>query len=219
MTVFTTYDPATIVGTALSNGNLTVTSTTTGTGSPAGNVGAHVPFADAKVAGKYYIERQFVARVGADVTIGLGNKSATYASMGQTGGGSGIALTGVSPNGHVFVEGTDKLTLGAIANGDWIAEAYDIVNKLAWFKDITQGGNWNASGTANPATGTGGIAWTALGAMVPFSSMGGTGGTTADQHKGNFGASAFLGSVPAGFTPGWAATDINQFSELLNQMF
>lgn len=219
MTVFTTYDPVTIVGVALSSGNLVVTSTTTGAGSPSGNVGAHVPFADAKAAGKYYIERRFTVRVGADVTIGLGNKSATFVSMGQTGGGNGIALTGVSPNGHVFVEGSDKLTLGSIANGDWIAEAYDIGGQLAWFKNITQGGNWNASGTANPATGTGGIAWTAAGPMVPFSSMGGSGGTTSDQQQGNFGASSFLGSVPSGFTPGWAAFDVNQVSELINQMF
>lgn len=90
---------------------------------------------------------------------------------------------------------------GAHVEGDVVDIAYDRDAGLFWVR--RNGGNWNGSGTANPATGTGGH-------YLPLS---GTGPTRAALHldtgqtiSANFGAQEWAYAPPAGFegidTPG-----------------
>jgi hypothetical protein len=54
----------------------------------------------------------------------------------------------------------------------------------------------------NPDTGTGGVVIPA-GTIVPIVVFGGGGGVPNNVVTANFGASAFSGAVPSGFTSGW----------------
>jgi hypothetical protein len=95
--------------------------------------------------------------------------------------------------------------------------AVDPVAGLVWFRDATTGGNWNNSGTANPATGVGGIAFTTSANPLYFvygKSSVASGGTCTV----NTGVSAFVGAMPSGFSawygpPPWvlsgAAVDLD----------
>lgn len=206
MTIFTVYDPASLVNTALSNNNATVTSTLTGTGSPAGNVGASSYATDALSSGKIYFEDTWTNFTGGDFSFGIGSPSSGFNGMGNTGGVHGVVCSNAAHD--VFVEGTNVGNTGKTAvNGDVIAVAIDFGSKLIWFKNVTQSGNWNGSGTANPATGTGGFTYSVSGALVAFATAGGTGGVPTDVHTTNFGASSFVGTVPSGFTSGWPSVN------------
>jgi len=95
------------------------------------------------------------------------------------------------------------LRSGRLAAYAAVGGAVDLDNRKIWFR-LAPSGNWNASGTANPATNTGGYTIPA-GTMVPFVTFGGTAGTAGHALTANFGASVFSGAVPAGFTSGWPA--------------
>jgi len=43
------------------------------------------------------------------------------------------------------------------------------------------------------------------GTMVPFATLGASGGIGGGVFTANFGATSFRGSVPSGFTSGWPA--------------
>jgi hypothetical protein len=81
-----------------------------------------------------------------------------------------------------------------------------------WFRTVVPAGDWNASGTADPATGVGGIDMfleTSSGVMDPPFYPSFAAPVAGDSATANFGASAFAGSVPSGFTagaPGMSAT-------------
>ena len=89
----------------------------------------------------------------------------------------------------------------ALPAGTVVGIAVDFTNHLIWFR-MAPSGNWNGSGTANPATGVGGITFS-TGAMVPFVTFGGSGGAAGNVITANFGASSFTGTVPSGFYSGW----------------
>jgi hypothetical protein len=179
-----------IGGHTLSNGDLTVTEF---------NNGGVTPFStDTITAQKSYLEYTEVPLGSAGSANGL-EFVYSFAS-GASGGVSwdtanGIiasdlnasAVTGfTSPSGHVN------------------AACIDPVAGLVWFRDATANGNWNNSGTANPATGAGGIAFTTSANPVYFAyikSPSVTGGTCTV----NTGTSAFSGAVPSGFSPWYAS--------------
>ena len=96
--------------------------------------------------------------------------------------------------------------LGTIPAGSVVGVAIDLDNRKAWFR-VAPSGNWNSIGTDNPATNTGG-ATVPAGTMVPFVTFGGVGGVANNVITANFGASAFTGVAPSGFTswPGGMAT-------------
>lgn len=81
--------------------------------------------------------------------------------------------------------------------------AVDIGAGLIWYKNPSS--NWNASGTANPATGTGGVSITASLTYLPlfifaFNSTVGASGSL------NVGGSAFINTAPSGFSS-WNGAD------------
>jgi hypothetical protein len=76
-----------------------------------------------------------------------------------------------------------------------IGVALDITNSKIYFIDLTNNGQWNDSATANPATNTGGTTVSVTGALFPVLTVWSLSSATA-----NFGASAFVGTVPSGFS-------------------
>jgi hypothetical protein len=183
-TVFTTFNPADITSAALSNVNLTVTAT-------AGSAGAR---SIASInSGQYYWEYILTTVTTNSLQVGIAPASYVLTS----GSGTGAAFVG-RPSGGIVINGTFPATLGvALVSGNGVGIAVDVTAKLIWFRQLPSG-NWNGSGTANPATGTGGLSISAL--TGPFYAL--MIGGSADKVTANFGASAFTGSVPSGFTSG-----------------
>ena len=191
-----TWDATTVAAVTLSGGNLVATNT----GTTATNQGAHVVTTSGKATGKYYFENRATTYIGGgNVGVGIGTTSSTYTGMGQSGGVTGAEFY---ITGEIYANGSNTgITLGSSAVKT-IGVAVDLDNRKIWFKNVTDAGNWNNSGTANPATNTGGVTLPA-GTMVPFVTFGGGGGIANNVMTTNFGASAFTGAVPSGFTSGW----------------
>lgn len=85
----------------------------------------------------------------------------------------------------------------AFAVNDVICFAIDGPNALGWIR--VNNGNWNNSGTANPATGTGGIALTTLASDYRISTLAGSPGTGIKAVI-NTGQATFGYTPPSGFT-------------------
>lgn len=172
----------------LSGGDLTATRT------GASPSGARSP--DPKSSGKFYVEFIANALNGQGDGCGFGSQYATNAAV-VNDGTEGVY---VYRSGSIWSNSASRGNLGAVANGDRIDAAVDLSAKLVWFR--RNGGNWNGSGTANPATGVGGIAF-AYTSLAPLVGMGGTGGSVGSGWTVNLGGSAMIGAVPAGFTANW----------------
>ena len=96
--------------------------------------------------------------------------------------------------------------LGAFAAGQIACIALDLTGQLIWFRKGAAG-NWNGSGTANPATGAGGYAVSFVGAGVAaYALYSSNNATPTGLVTANFGDSAFAGVVPAGFASGFPGT-------------
>ena len=194
-TIWATWDPATVSNVTLSGGNLIATNT----GKVPANQGASVAAANAKTIGKYYFEATFITITGgANLGVGIGTTVSSYPNLGAsaTTGNNGFQTGAIWANGA-----NTGISVGAYSNTQIAGVSVDLTNRKIWFRH-SPSGNWNNSGTANPATNTGGITIPA-GTMVPFVTFGGSGGNANNVVTGNFGASAFSGAVPSGFTAGW----------------
>jgi hypothetical protein len=185
---------ATLDGTAtnvtLSNGNLTATHSNTSTNSGAVSTAM-------KGTGKRYFEATFTTTPSAGDGIGILLSSGTFTDMISVGSNTSVQFAG--SGGIIYSNGgSSGMSTGAIANGDKISAAIDLDNRRGWFR--RNGGNWNGSGTANPATNTGGFTIQS-GSFAP--AVGFTTGGSGNSVTLNLGATAFTYTVPAGFTSGW----------------
>jgi len=114
--------------------------------------------------------------------------------------GSSTSSIGYYPAANgVFFSSSPFQTVSLGANtGHTYDLAVDLTNRLLWGR--RNGGNWNNSGTADPATGVGGVDYSAVTQLAgltlyPTGSMDSSGsGLTA-----NFGASAYTYAAPSGF--------------------
>lgn len=131
---------------ALSSGNLEFTVTSSSNG-PDATVLAYSGVS----SGKYYCEIYVVAGDGFDKLIGL--IPTNYSGGNPLNSVSSTPGILVASNGDIYVNGTKVLTPGG--GFAQLGIAIDATAKLIWINDA--GGNWNGSGTANPATGVGGI--------------------------------------------------------------
>jgi hypothetical protein len=185
---FTAWNPADLVNMTLSNNNLTATNTT----APSG-----VRAIDGHASGKYYWESTVSTWVQSATQVGFGLASAALAI---TVVGTAFVSKGT---GNIVVNNVNSgSSLGALSAGNTIGIALDVTNNLCWFR-VAPSGNWNGSGTANPATGVGGVSISTItGTQFPMFLANGAG----EVATANFGASAFSGAVPSGFTSGWTAT-------------
>jgi len=197
--VYATLDPATITAVTLSGGNLIATNT----GTSSTSQGAHVVSTSGKIAGKIYFEATFtniIGAGGANQGVGIGTVASTYAGMGVS------ATTGIMmfKGGPIYSSGTNTgITFSLRSNGDIIGIAINLDNRRGWYR-VAPSGNWNNNVANNPETNIGGVVVPA-GTMIPFLTFGDTGGQVGNITTINFGASAFVGAVPAGFTSGWPA--------------
>jgi hypothetical protein len=180
----TTWNPADKhVDISLSGGNLVATQDGSG-------VFRAVRSIASSASSKKYYE---AVRVGnATATMGIGNASGALTDF--VGGSDGNSI-GYAGDGNVYINGGVGTTIQTYANGDTVCVAFDPTAELIWFR--TNGGNWNNSGTANPATGTEGIDFSSL-AAGPWFAMG---GLNVNLHTWtvNFGATAYAQTAPSGF--------------------
>lgn len=150
-------------------------------------------------SGKYYWE---VVASSSDFTNGqrYGVAIYTYTGFGsavQNSIGQDNQSLGYGADGTVVTNNSTVSTIQTFATGNNIGIALDVTNSLIWFR--TNGGNWNNSGTANPATGVGGIALS--GAYLPVNALRPAIGLQklADTVTVNFGGSGFAYTAPTGF--------------------
>lgn len=168
------------------------------------NAISNVRAANQQTAGKFYWETTYnvigYARTGAGVAI---SAASLTTNLGAYIAGAGVC--GLANNGIAYRDGaTAGFTITGIVAGSVICFAFDVVGQLIWFR-LGAAGNWNASGTANPATGAGGVSVaTIIGAVFPIAFT----GNTNDQITGNFGDTSFVGAVPSGFIAGWPAAAV-----------
>lgn len=175
----------------LSNGNLTALGIQTGGLNACGlAVPGAVMSAGAKKYWEYAIQAVDVPD-GSQPGVGVGNISTNLADS---------VYLGIDPNslanysGAVFLNNIQIASIPGYTLGDTVGVAVDRTLNLIWFRN--QGGfAWNAGGTANPATGVGGIDISSLGDIYPAYNV-----KMTEQITTNFGATAFAFTVPAGFT-------------------
>jgi hypothetical protein len=182
------FDPAkSNPSVALSNGGLTATGTVAGF---TGAIGTPVLY---QSSGKLYYELTTgtISAIHGD-TVGIQNSSAgvTATFPGATANGIGYIA-----DGRVLLNGALLTTIQTFTSSNVICIATDLVDDEIWFR--VGSGNWNNSGTANPATDTGGISLSGLsaGPYVPIATTDAVG----DSYTVNFGATSYAESVPSGF--------------------
>jgi hypothetical protein len=114
-------------------------------------------------------------------------------------------IVGHTGAGTIFtsIGGNTGRSIGARTTGDVIGVAVDFGNSLCWFR-LAPSGLWNGTAGHDPTNPVpGGIAVLA-GTTVPFitfgSGLAGAAGVAGNVITANFGASAFTGTVPSGYT-------------------
>lgn len=188
----TTWSTTDKVNVTLSGSNLTATASGVG--------GARA--ADRQISGLFYYEITLGTIANAATGVGFANAAAALATFGATPTGGLV----VYKAGTIWLNNVNTgSTLGARAAADVIAIAINLTTGNAWAR-VSPAGNWNGSGTANPATGVGGISLASLGVpgaypLYPAVSL----GATSDAVTANFGDTAFSGTVPSGFTSGFTS--------------
>jgi hypothetical protein len=144
-------------------------------------------------SGKKYME--FTPTVGVssfDNLIGIANATHTLnAGPDTTSAGWFESQTTVDGNGGSI--GTGMVGFGVSST---VCMAVDIGNSTIWFR--VNGGLWNNSGTADPATNTGGFSISYMTGSVVFVWVLGNGGSSAVETV-NFGGSAYSFTPPSGF--------------------
>jgi hypothetical protein len=171
---------------ALTNGNLRAQPTIPSTNS---SVRATRP----RTTGKFYFEAAWFGGVSGNQHIGLCDATTIMNGSPDT-----HSFT-QSSSGQMYLGGTFTGVTGVAwaAAGQFCRVAVDLDARLFWIGAVGQ--PWNASGTADPATGVGGTAFpAALTAGVPLYPMSYLYQTPSILEL-NCGATAFNGVVPNGF--------------------
>lgn len=145
--------------------------------------------------GKYYGEFTSQSTMSSFYGLGLATSAWNFNAVDGLGGDTVSVAWAI--NGTVYINNNSIGTAeAATASGTVISMAVDLDAKLIWFR--VNGGNWNNSGSANPATGAGGFALTGLSAGAFFSAFGDT-GVVGDGVLWT-GSAPFAESVPSGFS-------------------
>ena len=116
--------------------------------------------------------------------------------VGWSSGGGVQARYDFSPFGGAYT----VATVQGWVSGNTLCCAVDLDARLIWFR--TNGGNWNNSGTADPATGAGGIdlnrAYQRISAPIKLYPAANANSTSSDISTVNL-IGSFAETVPAGF--------------------
>lgn len=154
---------------------------------------------DRQISGKFYWEYTFTNTT--NDACGIANASASLSGVGFNGGNNNAAY--VNSVGSVYVNASASLaSLGSFSTGGVACVALDLTNQLIWFRNGAAG-NWNNSGSANPATASGGFSIAAFGVSAIYGLMSCQNASPSGAVTANFGDSAFSGTVPSGFTSGF----------------
>lgn len=169
----------------LSNSNLTATKA-------AGGIGWQMARSVLGVTtGKYYCEATWDEFSGSFTGIGIGDQDAAVSNFYGSDNNGLIYIN----TGDVYKNSTISTTIQSSAEGNVSGIAFDADAKLIWFR--TSGGNWNNNGSADPATGVGGIAFSPSMSGTYYVGLG-VQTSPSDQMSINFGPT-FAGTPPAGF--------------------
>lgn len=204
---FDTFDTDSVstAGNVFTNANLTVQG---GVGFSLANSGVAQTL-EGKKSGKWYVEFTCVAVSGNADGVGIVPSWGAAGFIGNTSNSapSNDCGWGYFTNNHISWKNVtqtsvNQATWGA---GDVIGIAIDLTNGRAWWRKNT--GLWvGTSGTPDPATNTNGFDISHLTSnncrVYPAVNLSGS----AAKFTANFGASAFTGTVPSGFTSGWTNT-------------
>lgn len=187
----TTWDPADKdPGISLSNGNLRAIRT-------GGTTFGNAISTSSRTAGKLYFEVTKAGAIGQNSggvpCVGLINKAAyarnNYISS-QTSAFIRVLTYGPIDGGEASASVPDWSAVGSV-----LCIAVDVPNRRFWAR--TAGGLWNGISGANPAEPSGHLiipgSWAMTIACDPYS--------TNQGFDLNCGQAAFVGAVPAGFTP------------------
>lgn len=176
----------------------------TWTGIPAGT---NVPaYADARIGagGKHVF--QVTPSMGSADTVSIafvGNTRLYNDGLPIYTGAFGLWMNPAANQTRLYDGQYNVITdIGPYSAGDSFTFAIDFTNKTYWCR--RNGGNWNGSGTADPATNTGGISFASyLGTdvyVVPVVAFGSNAGGGNASVSCNFGATAISGlTAPSGF--------------------
>lgn len=151
--VQTAIDPAgATANNVLSNSNRTV--------GGSGNPGQFVRSVMTISTGKYECEFT-VGAVGSGMMLGFADTAAALNACGFNAlSGSNLVGGTHNPDGTVY-NGTSFASIGSLGGSyttdDKVRMCIDATARRVWFRK-NNAGNWNNSGTANPATGVGGLA-------------------------------------------------------------
>jgi hypothetical protein len=171
----------------LSNGNLTVQS---GAGNP-----QIIRSTAASPGGKVYFEFVLNTINSSSDSVGLINGAAVLNSVAGSYSGDFIR---VQAAGDIIISSSSVGGVGsAITAGQTVCVAVDWIAKRFWAR--IGSGNWNNSGTANPATNTGGIDISGINFSGGAYAMAWPNNSPAKSTT-NFGASSFAQTVPSGFS-------------------
>lgn len=173
----------------LSGGNLTVTGGATRLDNGVRTVNT--------VTAKHYFE-WVPSAIGDDTDVGVCSGSVSLGTDTFYAGSDTQSIGfGFAGSTNVQLNNASVGTMNAaLAAGDVLQVAIDVPNNLIWFK--INSGNWNNSGTANPATGTGGYSFgTAFtgGVYVFAHTPSNLGAGTA-----RFASGSWTAGAPSGFT-------------------
>lgn len=172
-------------GITRSNGNLTLTYSS-------GSGFQGVRATNSHSTGKFYFENLTPINPGNN---GVGLANANYVTTNGLWFNTFDSVGYRPVDGSVMINGTVIGTGQTYGSGDMVSVAVDLGAQLIWVR--ANAGNWNNSGTANPATGVGGFSISSLnaGPFFPATNL----HDSTDDSTANFGATAYAQSVPAGF--------------------
>ena len=186
----TTWNPADLQAITLSGGNLIASSTNNG--------GARSVYGAPAASGKWYFEITCTTQQQFIDACGLANSTQSL----YDGGAYNHAVVVQAGAGNIYVNAAGVGSIGAgYSSGAVLGFAFDLTANLIWVRR-SPSGNWNGSGTANPATAAGGLS---ISAVTPPLYAYIQCGSVSEVWTLNAGASAFSGAVPAGFSSGLGA--------------
>jgi Fibronectin type III domain len=218
MAGWTTFNPSDTSGHGvLSGGNLIYTTS-------GGSVPYYARAIDGYSTGKFYFEVQrstssFDYNCGGGVALLSVNVPTDFAA-----GNGSLNLGEYGPGNQANLNSASLWANALSGENVNMAFAIDLTDGVFWVNpNVNGGGSWNNSGTATPFTSTGGISLGILAGSVLYPFVVST-SANVYTFTANFGQSAFLGSVPSGYTAGWPGstpdipTDLHQTGATLTSI-
>lgn len=173
----------------LSGGNLTASGTAV--------TNSELCRATGSASVKFYFEVNCTTfATGGNSGVGL----CTASAIGSTLGSGPVQGALVYSGGGIFATSTNSSKTLSPLQGHIVQVAVDGASKLFWVRNVGIG-VWNSptTGTDDPATGVGGVSFSSL--TGPFFPVVCFKAASLCTVTANFGATAFAGIIPAGYTP------------------